>query len=220
MTRKSYFCLFVGVLWLINSGEARSQETRGPSLAAASQNHQQLASTGKTNAAGFERAYSLVINRAGKEMFLGTDVGLFRRAVGGRAWKKVPVPAKRPNLDVMAIVLDPKQTNSIFIATREDGVFASADRGTGWSQINNGLGGLDAEGLAIDPSDDKLHTAIQAKQQGIYRTTNGGNKWDRVNGGPGKEINFLSSVNIPTGMGGIFLYAGTPEGLYRSPDCF
>ncbi len=220
MTRKPYFCLFVGVLWLINSGEVRGQETRGPSLAAASQNHQQLDSTGKTNAGRFERTYSLAINPAGKEMFLGTNVGLFRRAIGGRAWKKVPVPAKRPNLDVMAIVLDPKQANSIFIATREDGMFASADGGTGWSRINNGLGGLDAEGLAIDPNDGKLHAAIRAKQPGIYRTTDGDNKWDRVNGGPGKEINFLSSVNISTGMGGIFLYAGTAEGLYRSPDCF
>jgi hypothetical protein len=30
----------------------------------------------------------------------------------------------------------------------------------------------------------------------------------------------LSSVNISTGMGGIFLYAGTAEGLQQSADCF
>jgi hypothetical protein len=27
-------------------------------------------------------------------------------------------------------------------------------------------------------------------------------------------------LNIPTGMGGIFLYAGTGDGLQRNPDCF
>src|SRR2546426_7553821 len=34
------------------------------------------------------------------------------------------------------------------------------------------------------------------------------------------EVKVLTSVNISTGMGGIFLYAGTAEGLQRSPDCF
>jgi hypothetical protein len=33
-------------------------------------------------------------------------------------------------------------------------------------------------------------------------------------------VKVLASVNIPTGMGGIWLYAGTAEGLVRNPDCF
>lgn len=42
----------------------------------------------------------------------------------------------------------------------------------------------------------------------------------RVDDGPTGETKVLASVNIPTGMGGIFLYAGTGEGLQLSPDCF
>ncbi len=42
----------------------------------------------------------------------------------------------------------------------------------------------------------------------------------RVDDGPAGEIKTLASVNIPTGMGGIFLYVGTGEGLQRNPDCF
>jgi len=38
--------------------------------------------------------------------------------------------------------------------------------------------------------------------------------------GPGGEVKGLYSVNISTGMGGIFLYAPTAEGLKRNPDCF
>ena len=45
-------------------------------------------------------------------------------------------------------------------------------------------------------------------------------KWTRVDDGPGGEVKVLASVNIPTGMGGIWLYAGTAEGLQRNPDCF
>jgi hypothetical protein len=42
----------------------------------------------------------------------------------------------------------------------------------------------------------------------------------RVDDGPPGETKVLASVNIPTGMGGIFLYAGTGDGLQRNPDCF
>jgi len=42
----------------------------------------------------------------------------------------------------------------------------------------------------------------------------------RVDDGPAGEVKVLVSVNISTGMGGIFLYAGTAEGLKRSADCF
>jgi len=55
---------------------------------------------------------------------------------------------------------------------------------------------------------------------GLYRTSDGGQKWVRVDDGPPGETKVLGSVNIPTGMGGIFLYAGTGDGLQRNPDCF
>jgi photosystem II stability/assembly factor-like uncharacterized protein len=220
MKRQSYFWLFLGTLWLIPTGQVRSQETRGPSLAAADQSDHQLSTTGKTNATSFDRAYALAMNLAGKEMFLGTDAGLYRSPDGGRVWKKVPVPAKQPSLAVLAVAPDQKKASTIYIATREVGVLMSADGGTNWKPINNGLGGLEVHGLALDPNDGKLHAVIRNKGQEIYRSTSGGGKWSRVNGGPGKEITFLSSVNIPTGMGGIYLYAGTVEGLQRSPDCF
>ena len=220
MKRKSYFWLLLGTLWLIPNGEVKSQETRGPSLAAADQNGHQLSTTGKTNAAGFDRAYALAMNPAGKEIFLGTDAGLYRSVDGGRAWKRVSVQANQPRLTVLAVAPDQKKERTIYIATREAGVLMSTDGGTNWNPINNGLGGLEVHGLALDPNDSKLYAVIRSKAQDIYRSADSGGKWSRVNGGPGKEITFLSSVNISTGMGGIFLYAGTVEGLQRSPDCF
>ena len=65
-----------------------------------------------------------------------------------------------------------------------------------------------------------LHAAVREIGAGLYRTTDGGLKWLRVDDGPAGETKVLASVNIPTGMGGIFLYAGTAEGLTRNPDCF
>ncbi|MBI2461848.1 MAG: exo-alpha-sialidase, partial [Candidatus Rokubacteria bacterium] len=74
--------------------------------------------------------------------------------------------------------------------------------------------------LAIDPDQPwKLHAAVREKGEGVYRTDRRG-RWTRVDDGPGGEVKVLASVNIPTGMGGIYLYAGTAEGLQRNPDCF
>lgn len=87
--------------------------------------------------------------------------------------------------------------------------------------MNAGLRGLDVHGLAIDPAaPTKLHALVREAAAGLYRTTDGGQKWLRVDDGPAGETKVLASVNIPTGMGGIFLYAGTGEGLQLSPDCF
>jgi len=162
------------------------------------------------------------MDASGQPLFLGAHTGLFRSDDGGRTWRPVALPAKHgTHLDVMAIAPDPKDSLTIYVATHEAGVFKTSDGGTTWTEVNTGLGGLDAHGLAVDPiAPAKLHVAVRDKGEGIYRTTDGGVKWVRVDDGPGGEVKVLASVNIPTGMGGIFLYAGTAEGLQRNPDCF
>lgn len=212
--------LLTGMIWFVSGAEIQAQERSPLQLAAGAPAGHRINTSGKKNPVTFEHVDALAMDAEEQTLFLGTHTGLFRSNDGGRTWKKVSVSAKQPSLEVVAVAPDQKQPSTIYIATREAGVFTSADGGTNWSQINNGLGGLDVHGLAIDPNDGKLHVVIRNKGQEIYRSTNGGGKWSRVNGGPGPEIQFLISVNIPTGMGGIFLYAGTATGLQRSPDCF
>jgi len=121
----------------------------------------------------------------------------------------------------MAVTPHPRDAAILYVATHEAGVLKTTDGGRTWSEVNSGLGGLDVHGLAIDPNaPDKLHALVRDKGEGVYRTTNGGQKWVRVDDGPGGETKVLTSVNLATGMGGIYLYAGTAEGLQRDPDCF
>ena len=169
---------------------------------------------------GFEHVHALAMDAEGRTLFLGAHTGLFRSQDGGRSWQMVALPTKHSHPDVMAVTPDPKDPKTIYVGTHEAGLLKSTDSGTTWREINNGLGGLDVHGLAIDPKDGKLHTSVREKGEGIYRSTNGGGKWTRVDDGPGGEVKVLTSVNISTGMGGIFLYAGTGEGLQRNPDCF
>ncbi|MGH7326660.1 MAG: WD40/YVTN/BNR-like repeat-containing protein [Candidatus Rokuibacteriota bacterium] len=169
----------------------------------------------------FQHVHSLAMTADGRALFLGTHSGLFRSEDGGQTWQPVALPSKHPHLDVMAVAPHPEEARTIYVATHEAGVFKSADGGKTWQEANTGLGGLDVHGLALDPSaPQKLHAAVRDKGEGVYRSTDGGGKWTRVDDGPGGEVKVLMSVNIPTGMGGIFLYAGTAEGLQRNPDCF
>ena len=173
------------------------------------------------NLPGYEHVHSIAIDSGGRTLFLGAHTGLFQSDDRGQSWKPVPVSANHSHLDVMAVTPDPRKPSTIYVATHEAGVFKSIDGGATWKQANNDLGGMDVHGLAIDLNTPSiLHAAVRGKGDGVYRSTDGGAKWKRVDDGPGGEVKILKSVNIPTGMGGIFLYAGTSTGLQRSPDCF
>lgn len=169
----------------------------------------------------FEHVHALSMTADGRQLFLGAHVGLFRSEDGGQSWQPVALPSKHAHVDIMAITAHPEEGRTLYVATHEAGIFKTSDGGQTWREVNAGLGGLDVHGLAVDPRDpEKLHAAVRDKSEGIYRSTDGGRKWTRVDDGPGGEVKVLASVNIPTGMGGIFLYAGTAEGLQRNPDCF
>jgi photosystem II stability/assembly factor-like uncharacterized protein len=200
--RKRFYMmgLLVAAVWAVNPIDARAQQRNAPE---------------------FEHVHSLVMDSGGQTLFLGAHTGLFGSDDGGRSWKRLPVSAKHSHLDVMAVTPDPREPETIYAGTHEAGVLKSTDGGTTWREVNVGLAGMDIHGLAIDSNTpSKLHAAVREKGEGVYRTPDGGTKWTRVDDGPDGEVKVLQSVNIPTGMGGIFLYAGTSTGLHRSPDCF
>lgn len=209
MKRKFYLWVVHGVALILSGSVAGTL-----SLWAAEVDHK------KANAA-FEHVHALAMDSEGRTLFLGAHTGLFKSEDSGRSWKKVPLPGNHASLDVMAVTPDPREPNLIYVATHEAGVLKSTDGGATWKEMNKGLGGLDVHGLALDPNTpSKLHAAVREKGEGLYRTTDGGAKWTRVDDGPQGEVKILTSVNISTGMGGIFLYAGTSTGLQRGADCF
>jgi len=216
-----YFWLLVGMLWYLHTCVVQGQEKPGFMLAAAVQGSHQMHGSNKNEGNDFQHVHALAMDADGRTLFLGAHTGLFRSDDSGRSWKKVTISATRSGFDVMGVTPDPRQPKTIYVATHEAGVFKSTDGGTTWKEVNTGLGGTDVHGLAIDPNEpQKLHAAVREKGDGIYKTTDGGGKWTRVDDGPQGELKVLTSVNIPTGMGGIFLYAGASTGLQRSPDCF
>jgi photosystem II stability/assembly factor-like uncharacterized protein len=170
----------------------------------------------------FEHVHALAFDASGNGLWLGAHTGLYRSEDAGRTWTKIALPAQGHEPDVMAIAAHPADVSVLYVGTHEAGVLKTTDGGKTWRAVNKGFGGLDVHGLAIDPSaPDKLHAIVREKGSGIYRTVTGARDgWVRVDDGPPGETKVLASVNIPTVMGGIFLYAVTAEGLQRNPDCF
>jgi len=168
----------------------------------------------------FEHVHALVVDAGGANLWLGAHTGLFRSQDGGRSWARVAMPGGHHH-DVMTIAAHPSQPETLYAGTHEAGVLKTMNAGKTWTPANTGLGGVDVHGLAIDPNTPaKLHALVRDRRAGLYRSTDMGATWVRVDDGPPGETKVLASVNIPTGMGGIFLYAGTAEGLRASPDCF
>lgn len=165
-----------------------------------------------------EHLHALALDPPTNTLFIGTHHGLYTSTDEGKTWKEVGAGGKLKGLDIMAFVMDPTNPQVMYIGTHQKGVLKSLDDGRTWEESNTGLGGMDVHALSIHPTDRRLHAWVVDK--GLYRSMDGGRTWKREDDGPPTDIKAMVPVNLDTGMGGIYLYAGTADGLYRNPDCF
>jgi photosystem II stability/assembly factor-like uncharacterized protein len=176
--------------------------------------------------APMEHTHALAFDHVQNRLFLGTHQGLSRSQDEGKTWSKVDVKGDVPSTDFMVLAIDSMNPHTLYAAGHGLWVIKSTDGGTTWALKKQGLGGDDVHALAMDPNDpQKLHAWVVDK--GLYRSTNGGDVWARVDDGPKvpvsqapTDVKGLLSVNIPTGMGGIYLAAATASGFFISADCF
>src|ERR1700676_740543 len=91
------------------------------------------------------------------------------QTVDGRAIDGGP-----PGGSVEAIVLDRKDTTTLYAATNWSGVFKSTDGGENWTAINNGLADPLVSSLAISPADPAVVYA--GTRSGVFKTVNGGSQ--------------------------------------------
>ncbi|HVB37618.1 MAG TPA: hypothetical protein VND92_03740 [Vicinamibacterales bacterium] len=153
------------------------------------------------------------------------DAGLFRSIDGAKTWEELPGLRTHQSgsgwqpgaggLCLHTIILDPVNTDRMFIAISSAGAFRTDDGGQTWKPINKGLHskylpdpeaevGHCVHRIAMHPS--RPDTLFMQKHWDVLRTDNAGDQWARVSG------------NLPTDFGFVIdVHAHEPETIYVVP---
>lgn len=164
--------------------------------------------------------HALAIHPETGELFLGARL-IYRSPDGGKTWTRVDgIPRSEERANITGIAIDPRNQRVMYATGHGIGVVKSVDGGATWTSESKGLGSASTEALALDVRDpNRLYAWVLS--DGLYRSDDAAESWQRVDDGPRQqEIRSLVSHGAPTGMGGIWLYAGIDIGVVKSPDCF
>lgn len=152
----------------------------------------------------------------GSALLAATAKGLHRH--DGAGWSRLN--EESPS----ALATHPGRPGVIFTGSREGHIQRSTDGGQSWTSAAAGLPGAAVLSLTIGArAPETLYAALEG--DGLWRSEDDGANWELVMDRPyleDAEHDVLSLVSVAheTGMGGIWLYAGTTAGLTRVPDCF
>ncbi|SFC86994.1 WD40/YVTN/BNR-like repeat-containing protein [Tropicimonas isoalkanivorans] len=158
-------------------------------------------------------------------VFAGSTVlaagnGLMRSQNGGATWRA----AAGPDQELRALTTHPQRPDRVVAALDAHGLAVSDDAGASWRKAGAGLPAVAIDALATAATTpDTLYAAIAG--DGLWRSEDAGETWAFVMDRPflaeaERDVTALASVDLASGMGGIWLYAGTTFGMQRVPDCF
>ncbi|MBC7865716.1 MAG: T9SS type A sorting domain-containing protein [Bacteroidia bacterium] len=159
--------------------------------------------------------------------FIGTACGgVWKTTNGGNTWAVLNTD-NLPSLSIASIVIDPINTNNIYIATGDNfagipnyfktlqghfsaGIYKSTDGGLSWNVTGlsyNQSQLMYPQEMIIDPVNPAILMLVS--NTGIWRTTNSGTNWTNVQAG-----NFYSIAFNPLNRN--VVYASNGTGLWRS----
>ncbi len=153
------------------------------------------------------------------DALLAAGPGLYRREDAGGNWTASPAPS-----GILALATHPERPGRIVAGLAEGGVALSEDGGRSWEARNVALaeGEVAAVSVAAGNS-DMIYAAVRG--DGLWKSEDAGRTWAFAMDRPWldeaeRDVLALASVDLASGMGGIWIYAGTETGLTRVPDCF
>jgi photosystem II stability/assembly factor-like uncharacterized protein len=117
-------------------------------------------------------------------VYAATNAGIVASHDGGRSWRMLSTAmarragVQRWNMLVSELLVDPRDSHTVYASTRCAGVFKSTDGGRGWSAVNAGLSPQCplAESVVLDPRAPlTIYAADPAR--GVFKSVDGGAHW-------------------------------------------
>ena len=139
--------------------------------------------------------------------------GTLSRSNGAGGWLELSGPAAG---GILSLATHPGRPGG--------GVAVSEDGGKNWEARSQGLPAAPATAVTVAAAEpDTIYAAIRG--DGLWKSGDAGRSWVLAMDRPWladaeRDLTALASVDLATGMGGIWIYAGTELGLTRVPDCF
>jgi photosystem II stability/assembly factor-like uncharacterized protein len=127
---------------------------------------------------------------------------------------------------VVALVIDPQQSNIMYAGSWGAGVFKSTDGGSSWQPANSGLGNLYINSLAIDPTHSSVVYAGTYRDE-VYKTTDAGQTWFQASRGIVNGAIVYAIAVDPTNSQRLYIGTRGPDSnstapwygvVYRSTD--
>jgi photosystem II stability/assembly factor-like uncharacterized protein len=171
---------------------------------------------------------------------LGYGDGIYKSVDGGKSFKNMGLKESR---QIGAIVIDPKNSNTLFVACEgsawgpgaERGLYKSTNGGSTWEKIlfvseNTGI-----NNVVMDPSNsDILYATSEQRRRhiftkigggpesAVYKSTDGGKNWRKIMDGlPSVEIGGMGIDVSPANPNMVYLVVEAQlgkSGFYRSTD--
>jgi photosystem II stability/assembly factor-like uncharacterized protein len=141
-------------------------------------------------------------------VYAGTTEGLWKSTDLGKVWKRV----SNPEVVVNDVLVDPRDSNRVLLATDRSGVMASSDGASNWTTSNKGYAHRYVSAILTDNKDaTTLYVGVVNDREygGVFYSHDAGQHWlQKAAGLGGKDVFALKQA--PSGM----LVAGTNHGMF------
>jgi ligand-binding sensor domain-containing protein len=144
-----------------------------------------------------------------KVLYAGSTTGLWKSVDGGILWRR----ASASNLIINDMMIDPRNSKRVLLATDRSGVMASNDGGLTFASSNTGFAHHEIRTLLLDKSQSETMYAGVVNDKdfgGAFMSADGGAHWSQMNRGLNGSDVFVLAQD-----GNNQIVAGTNNGLFR-----
>ena len=144
-----------------------------------------------------------------KVIYAGSTTGLWKSLDGGILWHRVSAA----NLIINDVMIDPRNSKRVLLATDRSGVMASTDGGLTFTASNTGFAHREIRSLLLDNSQaETMYAGVVNDKEfgGAFVSGDGGSHWSQINRGLNGSDVFVLAQDANNQ-----LVAGTNNGLFR-----